>query len=86
MTARERATERKVAAKRFNERVKLFATTANTIGLGILAAATIVPNFGQQPAAVSPSPSPHPWWTGPAAFLVLFLVALTAYRFLRSEE
>lgn len=83
MTARQRATERKVAAKRFNERVKLFATTANTIGLGILAAATIIPNFGQAPSGAT---APHSWWTGPAAFLILFLVALAAYRFLRSEE
>ena len=75
-----------MAAKRFNERVKLFATTANTIGLGILAAATIVPNFGLPPGGASPPTAPHPWWTGPAAFLVLFSVALAAYRFLRSED
>ena len=82
--AQVRAAERKLAAKRFNERVKLFATTANTVGLGILAAATIIPTFGQAPG--TPSPAPHSWWTGPAAFLVLFSVALAAYRFLRSED
>ncbi|MCJ2011807.1 hypothetical protein [Methylobacterium sp. J-076] len=86
MTARERSAERKVAAKRFNERVKLFATTANTIGLGILAASTIIPNFGQPSGGAAQSPATHPWWTGPAAFLVLFSVALAAYRFLRSED
>jgi len=81
------AAERKLAAKRFNERVKLFATTANTVGLGVLAAATIVPNFGQAPAAPGGLPAAaHPWWTGPTAFLVLFSVALAAYRFLRSED
>ncbi len=49
-----------------------------------LAAATIIPNFGQAPG--SPSPALHSWWAGPAAFLVLFFVALAAYRFLRSED
>lgn len=67
-----------VAAKRSNERVRLFATTANIPGLGILATAAIVPNFGQPPATVSPFSFLHPWWTVLAAFLVLFLVALTA--------
>lgn len=83
-SAKGRAAERKLAAKRFNERVKLFATTANAVGLGILAAATIIPNFGQAPGSLSSAP--HSWWTGPAAFLVLFFVALAAYRFLRSED
>lgn len=78
--------QRKLAAKRHNERLKLFATTANTIGLGILATATIIPNFGQTPPTPGIPPVPHPWWTGPAAFLVLFSVALAAYRFLRSED
>lgn len=74
--------DRKFAAKRHNERLKLLASTANTVGLGILAAATIVPNFGQS----SPVPgAPAPWWTDPLAFSVLFSIAFAIYRFMRSE-
>ncbi len=73
---------RKLAAKRHNERIKLLATTANTIGLGILAAATIIPVFGQPTGAIGAAPR----WTGPIAFLILFSVACAVLRFLRSED
>lgn len=73
---------RRLAAKRYNERVKLLATTMNTIGLGILAAATIIPIFGQAPSAAPWAP----WWTGPLAFVILWSIAFAILGFLKSED
>lgn len=76
--------ERKLAAKRLNERVKLLATSLNAAGLGVLGAATIVPIVGQ--TSITPSETPPSVWTGLLAYAVLLSLALMTYRFMRSED
>jgi hypothetical protein len=73
--------ERKLAAKRFNERVKLGASFLSTLAVGILGAAVIVPLF-------SPGIRPSVPAVG-AGILVgvsLHPLAQWVFRFLRSED
>ena len=75
------ASERKLAAKRMNERVKLGASFLNTLGLAVIGAALVVPAF---------SPTGHADLRlsigGLLVGIGLHFVAQWLYRFLRSEE
>jgi len=73
--------ERKLAARRFNERVKLSASFLSTLAVGTLGAAVIVPLF-------SPAIQPSVAAVG-AGILVgvsLHLLAQWVFRFLRNED
>lgn len=73
--------ERKLAAKRNNERIKLGATFLNTLAIGVLGAAVIVPSFNPdiQPGILSRA-------LGVLVGGGLHLLAQWWYRFLRSED
>jgi len=73
---RNDATRRR-AARRFNERVKLFATFLNNVGIAILAGAVIVPWANAQAEF-------H--WVRLSVPVVLHLVAQAALSLLRSED
>lgn len=70
-------TERKLAAKRTNERVKMLAGTLNALAIGILGAAFVVPGV---------TSLENVRWIWIPAALVLHLMAYVAYRFLKSED
>ena len=70
----------KLAAKRNNERVKLFASAISNLGVGILAGAVVVPAVNSQVPG-----TPVHWVWIPAA-LGLHIVAQAAYRFLKPED
>ncbi|MGI6245512.1 MAG: hypothetical protein ACOYJQ_07070 [Pseudochelatococcus sp.] len=74
---RKEATRRRLAAKRVNEHVKLFASTINAIALATFGTAAILPAIG---GAGSPN-----WAWIPVAIL-LHLTAQGAYRLLKSED
>ena len=70
---------RKLAAKRFNEQLKLFVTFVNSLGLGAIGAGVIIP------ASKSPfdvTLISVGWFV---IGLFLHLIGQGAYRFLRSE-
>lgn len=70
----------KLEARRFNERVKLFANYANTLGVAVLAGAVIVPAVNQQ----TPGAPVH--WLWVPASLVLHIAGLIELQFLKPEE
>ncbi len=82
VTSPPTASERKAAAKRHNERVKLFATSANTIGLGIFAVSVVGPSFGQTAAQAAFLP----WWAGLLTFVGLHCAAQAAYSLMKPED
>lgn len=70
--------ERRLRAKRYNEQLKLFAATLNTVGLTLFGSAVVIPFVGgglNLSAAV---------WIIPA--VALHLSAQVALRKLRSED
>ena len=72
---------RKLAAKRTNERLKLLTSAMNTLAVGIVAAAMIVPGIN----SVSALLEPHRFaWLSTA--LTLHVSALFALRWLKSED
>lgn len=73
--------ERRLAAKRNNERVKLIATSLNAIALAILGAAFLVPALANPAVLLSAGP-----WILVSVALTLHLSAHAVLRFLRSEE
>jgi len=69
--------DRKLSARRINERVRLFASTLNTVGLSIFGAAFLLPAItGTAPRIAVP-------WILLA--VVLHVLAHWMYRFLQSE-
>lgn len=72
--------EERLAAKRNNERVRLFAGAMNNLAVGILAGAVVVP------AANAQVPGAPVHWSWIPAALVLHVVAQAAFRFLKREE
>ena len=72
--------EEKLAAKRNNERVRLFAGAANNLAVGILAGAVVVPAANAQVAD-----APVHWIWIPAG-LALHIVAQASFRFLKRED
>ena len=73
--------ERRLAAKRNNERVKLIATSLNAIALAIFGAAFVVPALANPAALQSSSP-----WILVRVALALHPGVHAVLRFLRSEE
>lgn len=73
--------ERRLAAKRNNERVKLIATSLNAIALAVFGAAFVVPAIANPAVLLSAGP-----WILMSAALALHLGAHAVLRFLRSEE
>jgi hypothetical protein len=71
---------RKLAARRWNEHLKLIATSLNTIALGIVGAAYVIPGISGSLSA----DLPRLIWFSYA--LALHLGAHVFLRFLRSED
>ena len=71
------ASERRLRAKRVNERLKLLASFLNTLGLAVIGAALVVPGIASL-ASVR--------WAWIPVGLVLHFAAQTALGLLRSEE
>ena len=72
---------RRLAAKRNNERVKLITTSLNTVGLAILGTAFIVPAINNVAVLLAPGP-----WILLIVATALHVTAHGFIRFLRSEE
>jgi cytochrome b subunit of formate dehydrogenase len=72
------AGKRRLAAKRFNEQVKLLASGLNTLGVTTFAAGCIVPSFAGQMQTFP--------WISLIIALVLHCSAQLALRTLRSED
>jgi hypothetical protein len=70
--------DRKLAARRMNERIRLLVSSLNTVGLTTFGAAFILPRVNDQ--AISPSVG----WILVA--IGLHLTAEGLFQFLRSEE
>lgn len=73
--------ERKLAAKRANERVKLTASSLNTVGLAVIGAALIVPTFNETVHLNRIAQG-----AGLGIGTGLHLLAQWVFRFLRSED
>lgn len=71
------ASERRLRAKRQNERVKLLASFLNTLALAIIGAAFVVPGVGSLSSVR---------WAWIPVGLVLHFSAQTALGLLKSEE
>jgi Cu/Ag efflux pump CusA len=73
--------QRKLAARRINERLKLLAQTINALGLGLAGAAIIVPLVSAPETLLS-------WRTAIWIMIAisLHLSAQVAFTFLRSED
>jgi hypothetical protein len=71
---------RKLAARRWNEHLKLIATSLNTIALGIVGAAYVIPGV----AGTFSMDLPRLIWLFYA--LVLHLASHAVLRFFRSED
>jgi hypothetical protein len=73
---------KKLSAKRFNEHVKLVATTINVIALGIFGAGVLQPLVAPAPSAVA-SPALNAAWI--AVSVALHLLAHGAIRLMKAE-
>ncbi|MGV6873673.1 hypothetical protein ACUSIJ_13395 [Pseudochelatococcus sp. B33] len=79
--AQREASQRKLAAKRNNERVKLRANSMNAVALGIFGAAFVVPGVSNS-------------WTGSSPAIVIWILFAFAlhiganwmFQFMRSED
>ncbi len=73
--------ERRLFAKRNNERVKLIVTSLNAVALAILGAAFLVPALANPAVLLSSGP-----WALVLIALTLYFGAHAVLQFLRSEE
>ena len=74
------ASSRKLAAKRINERVKLLASLLNSLAIGVIGAAVIVPGV-QDPTRIT-----FQALTWIVTGVVLHLIGQAVFAFMRSED
>ncbi len=73
--------ERRLASKRSNERVKLFATTLNATALAVFGTAYVIPAVNNPSSLRSPGP-----WLLLLLAILIHLLAHAVFELLRSEE
>ena len=73
--------ERRLAAKRSDERVKLAATSLNAIGLAVLGTAFVIPAINNPSSLLSPSP-----WLLFLLAILIHSLAQGVFRLLRTEK